>query len=43
MACGDISRENFHCNIQDSVVIIAHGGETCLEKSVEGVGVGGFQ
>ena len=33
MACGDLSRENLHCSIQNSVVIVAHGGETWLEHS----------
>ena len=32
MACGDLSRDNYHYSIQDSGVIIAHGVETWLEQ-----------
>ena len=31
MVCGDISQENCHCSIQDSIVVVAHGGETWLK------------
>ena len=29
---GDISRENYYYSIQESVVIIANGGETWIEQ-----------
>ena len=32
LVCGDLSRDNFHYIIQDSVVIIAHGRDTWLEQ-----------
>ena len=32
LACGYLSRDNFHCSIQNSVVSIPHGGETWLEQ-----------
>ena len=32
LACGDISRENSPCSIQDGVVIIYHGGEAWIEQ-----------
>ena len=30
--CGDLSRENCHYSIQESVVIVAHGRETWVEQ-----------
>ena len=42
MACGDLSRENYHYIIQESVVIMAHGGETWFEQIGGGGRMGGF-
>ena len=42
MAGGDLSQESFHYRIQDTVVIIAHDGETWIEQS-GGKGMGGLQ
>ena len=34
LVCGDLSKDNCHYSIQDSVVIIEHGEDTWLEQGV---------